>query len=69
MNQGMFDGLLGELRNISRQLEKLVATLDSDGPTHQALGVPVAEQGRGTVAAAETVKAEPKKFKKAKGGG
>lgn len=62
MNQGMYDGLLGELRKISRQLEQLAATLANDAPP------PVAEQSRGTVAAAETVKAEPKKFKKAKGG-
>ncbi len=39
MNQGMYDGLLGELRNISRLLEALADTLAGDGPKARSEGI------------------------------
>ncbi len=58
----MFDGLMSQLMQLNQQLTEVRTLL-------RAMAGPAAEQSRGAVETKEEVKAEPKKFKKAKGGG
>lgn len=63
MNSGMYEGLMSQLMQLNQQLTEVRTLL-------RAMAGPAATQSEEAAAAAtETAKAEPKKFKKAKGGG
>lgn len=62
MNQGQFEALLNELRTLNQQLTELRTTV-------RAIAGPAATQSQAAQADAKAARAEPKKFKKAKGGG